>query len=71
MVNRHGQKIELTEKGITCDNIYNDYKCWNDTRCCEVGKSKFARYKKYKDCPGYEVPDEVLKLIGVKDGKQS
>jgi hypothetical protein len=23
---------------ILCANIYNDYKCWNNTRCCDYLK---------------------------------
>jgi len=39
-------EIDNTKTKTTCTRIYNDYKCWNNTRCCEYLNDQ-------KKCPAY------------------
>ena len=34
---RERRKLEkkTESRKILCANMYNDYKCWNNTRCCD------------------------------------
>ena len=42
-----------------CGYIYNDYKCWRDTRCCEhLGNNKVCRGYKHKS----KITDEDLRV---------
>jgi hypothetical protein len=40
---------------LTCARLYNDYKCWNDTRCCDYLKDNTK-------CPAFvKIPERGKK----------
>ena len=39
MTQKQRKKVEEQEgRKIVCANMYNDYKCWNNTWCCDYLK---------------------------------